>query len=278
MNGSRVIGLCVQLNAGKVFATLLSAIAFASAALFLSHAWWMPPAASLHAPVLDRQINRTLIDAGVAFLLAPCVLAGLVWKFRAGSDKPATVFPNGIRIAIIGSVLFIGLELVSAGTVGRSAWASMYSSSQTGDVIRVEATGQQFAFYFRYPGSDGKFGPVHVGKIDSSVGNYFGLDRTRDPASKDDVTSATLALPVNHPVELLLEAQDVIHGFYVRELRIQQDMVPGMQIPVHFTPTKIGRYEIACTQLCGLGHYRMRAYLEVMSDEEFQKWMRAHER
>ncbi|HWC16655.1 MAG TPA: hypothetical protein VG498_06555, partial [Terriglobales bacterium] len=68
----------------------------------------------------------------------------------------------------------------------------------------------------------------------------------------------------------------VVHSFYVRELRIQQDMVPGMSIPVHFTPTKTGKYEIACTQLCGLGHYRMRAYLQIMSQEDFQKWMQAH--
>jgi cytochrome c oxidase subunit 2 len=270
--------LYVRLHPGKAFAILLSAIALASVILFLSSAWWMPAAASQHALVLDRQFNWTLINAGVAFLLAQLILAGLVWTFRAGGDRASRAFPNGIHAAMIVSVIFIGIELVSAATVGRSAWASMYLRRESTDVVRVEATGQQFAFYFRYPGSDGKFGPVHVEKIDPSIGNYFGLDRARDPASKDDVTSATLALPVNHPVELLLEAHDVIHGFYVRELRIQQDMVPGMQIPVHFTPTRIGRYEIACTQLCGLGHYRMRAFLDVMSDADFQKWMQAHER
>jgi cytochrome c oxidase subunit 2 len=82
-----------------------------------------------------------------------------------------------------------------------------------------------------------------------------------------------LAVPVNRPVELILLAKDVTHDFYVRELRIQQDMVPGMQIPVHFTATKTGRFEIACNQLCGLGHYKMRAFLEVMSEEDFQKWL-----
>jgi len=268
----------VLLHQGKVFAILLCAIALTSVALFLSQVWWMPTAASQHAPVLDRQFNWTLIDVGVALLLAQLILAAFVWQFRAGGNRASKTLPHGVRVAMIVSVIFIGLELVSAATVGRSAWASMYSSSQRGDVIRVQATGQQFAFYFRYPGPDGKFGPMHVEKIDPSIGNYFGLDRTRDPASRDDVTSVTLALPVNHPVELLLEAQDVIHGFYVRELRIQQDMVPGMQIPVYFTPTKIGRYEIVCTQLCGLGHYRMKAYLEVMSNPDFQKWMQSHER
>jgi cytochrome c oxidase subunit 2 len=268
--------LWVPFQPGKTFAALLAAIALASLALFLSHAWWMPPGAAWHASMVDRQFDWTLIDVGVAFAIAQLALAAFAWRFRAGSNSQAWRFQNGIRTAIIISVVFIGLELVSAATVGRSAWASMYSAPSNVNAIRVQAMGQQFAFYFRYPGPDGKFGPMHIDKIDASVGNYFGLDPAKDPASKDDRVSATLVLPVNRPVELLLGAQDVIHSFYVRELRIQQDMVPGMQVPVHFTPTRIGTYEIACTQLCGLGHYRMRAYLQVMSEENFQKWMRAN--
>jgi cytochrome c oxidase subunit II len=138
--------------------------------------------------------------------------------------------------------------------------------------------GQQFAYYFRYPGADGKFGPVHTDKIDASIGNYFGLDRANDNVSKDDVVSAELVLPENRPIDLFLTAQDVIHSFYVRELRVQQDMVPGMRIPVHFTATRAGKYEVVCTQLCGLGHYRMRAYVRVIPETEFENWMRAHSR
>jgi len=82
-----------------------------------------------------------------------------------------------------------------------------------------------------------------------------------------------LAVPVNQPVELLLNSKDMGHGFYVPEMRIQQDIVPGMEIPLHFTPTKIGRYNIACNQLCGLGHHTMRAFLEVMPEEDYQKWI-----
>lgn len=270
------IGFSVQLPTGKVFGVLLATLAVASVALFVSHVWWMPAPASLHAPVLDAQFRWTLIDVGVVFAVAQLALAGFVWRFRADGRSARSKFPNAVPIAIGVSVVFIAVELVSAGTLGWNAWASMYSVPADGDLIRVEATGQQFSFYFRYPGADGKFGPVHPQKIDPSLGNYFGLDRVKDTASRDDVMTSTLALPVNRPVELLLSAQDVIHGFFVRELRIQQDMVPGMQIPVHFTPTKIGKYEIACTQLCGLGHYRMRAYLQVMSAEDFQNWMAEH--
>jgi len=110
-------------------------------------------------------------------------------------------------------------------------------------------------------------------KIDESIGNFFGLDRQRDADSRDDLVTATLGIPVNRPVELLLRSKDVTHSFYVPELRLQQDMVPGMEIPIHFTATKTGRFEIVCTQLCGLGHYRMRAFLQVMSEDDFKKWM-----
>jgi cytochrome c oxidase subunit 2 len=150
----------------------------------------------------------------------------------------------------------------------------MYLSSPPPNTLTVQVMSEQFAFYFRYPGPDGKLGPIRLAKIDDEAGNFFGIDREHDPDSKDDMMAAELALPVNHPVELLLLAKDVTHGFYVPELRIQQDLVPGMQIPIHFTPTKVGRFEIVCNQLCGLGHYRMRAFLDVMSDADFDHWQR----
>jgi cytochrome c oxidase subunit II len=263
-------------RAGQAFGILLAIVALTSAAPFVWHRWWMPPGTSQHAPVLDAQLSWTLVDVGVVFLVAQLALAVIVWKFRAHGNPQTKTFPGGSRVALIVAIAFIGLELFSAGTLGRRAWASMYSTSTFSDAVAVEAMGQQFAFYFRYPGEDGKFGPIHVDKIDPSITNYFGLERAKDSASKDDVVSAELALPVNRPVDLVLSAQDVVHSFYFCELRIQQDMVPGMRIPVHFTPTKVGRYEIVCTQLCGLGHYRMRAYLQVMSESDFLKWMRAH--
>lgn len=236
----------------------------------------MPNAASNHAPDLDRLIVWAMIDVGVAFVLAQFLLAALIWKSRGNSTSSPS--PQTARIAVIVSVLFISLELFSAATLGRRAWGSMFSSASTASAVRAQVMGQQFAYYFRYPGPDGQFGPIHVDKIDPSIGNHFGLDRRNDVASRDDVVSASLVLPVNQPVELVLNSQDVIHSFYVRELRVQQDMVPGMQIPVRFTATRVGKYEIACTQLCGLGHYRMRAYVEVVSQNDFQKWMQEHER
>ena len=95
--------------------------------------------------------------------------------------------------------------------------------------------------------------------------NFFGLDTTHDQDSKDDIVTAEMAIPVNREIHLLMHSKDVGHSFFVPELRVQQDFVPGLDLSVHFTATKIGKYEIVCTQLCGLGHYNMKAYLEVMS-------------
>jgi len=272
-----VIALDVRLHPGKIFAILLASVSLISVGLFVSRQWWMPAAAARHASSLDKLIVWAMIDAGIAFLLAQLALAALVWRSRVDTDARVVPFTSGVRVAVVLSVLFISLELYSAATLGRRAWGSMFSVPSTADRVRAQVMGQQFAFYFRYPGRDGQFGPIHVEKIDASIGNYFGLDTKKDEASKDDVVVAALVLPVNQPVELILSSQDVIHSFYVRELRIQQDMVPGMQIPVRFTPTKIGKYEITCTQLCGLGHYRMRAYLEVVSASDFEKWIEARE-
>jgi cytochrome c oxidase subunit 2 len=140
--------------------------------------------------------------------------------------------------------------------------------------MKIESQAGQFAFYFRYSGPDGKFGPRHPDKIDEGEQNFFGLDTAADPDAKDDIVSGELAVPVNREVQILMHAKDVGHSFYVRELRIQQDFVPGLDLSVHFTAKKVGKYEIVCTQLCGLGHYNMRAYLQVLSQQDFDNWLK----
>ena len=102
-----------------------------------------------------------------------------------------------------------------------------------------------------------------------------GLD-TSDPASRDDFVTTTLVVPAHRNVRLTLRAQDVIHSFFVPELRFKQDAVPGMAIPVVFTPNREGNFEIVCAALCGLGHYRMRATMKVVNDAEFQAWLVKH--
>ena len=120
---------------------------------------------------------------------------------------------------------------------------------------------------------DGQFGRTSPELVDDEATNYIGLDDT-DPAAQDDLVLPNMAVPVNRPVEVILRAKDVTHAFFVRELRIKQDAVPGMEIPIHFTATRIGTYEVACAELCGLGHYRMRSTLEVLSEENYASWLK----
>jgi len=164
--------------------------------------------------------------------------------------------------------------LVSESVFGVKAWANVYFTPPAANAVPVEVQAGQFAFYFRYPGPDGSFGPIHPDMINEANQNFYGLDTDHDADSKDDVVTAEMAVPVNREIHLIMHSKDVGHSFFVPELRVQQDFVPGMDLSVHFTATKIGRYEIVCTQLCGLGHYNMKAYLSVLSPEDFDAWMK----
>ena len=143
---------------------------------------------------------------------------------------------------------------------------------------------EQFAWNIHYAGPDGKFGRTDIKLLDAQS-NPLGLDRS-DPAAKDDVTTLNqLYLPVNKPIIVKLRSKDMIHSFGVPEFRVKQDAIPGLTIPIWFIPnvttaemrTRTGnpefQYEIACAQLCGLGHYRMRGFVTVQTAEEFEKWM-----
>jgi cytochrome c oxidase subunit 2 len=144
--------------------------------------------------------------------------------------------------------------------------------------------GEQFAWNVHYPGPDGEFGRTDPTLVDQQT-NPLGIDRS-DPAAQDDLTTINqLHLPVNRPAIVHLSSKDVIHSFMLNEFRVKQDAVPGIDIPAHFTPTvttdemreRLGdpkfNYEIACAQLCGLGHFRMRGFVHIDTPEEYQAWL-----
>ena len=131
----------------------------------------------------------------------------------------------------------------------------------------VEVVAQQFQWNFHYPGKDNVFGRTDPKLIDDGALNFVGLDES-DPNAKDDSVTTALAIPVNKPVELRLRSKDVIHSFWVPPLRFKQDLVPGMEIKVHFTATKVGKYELACAELCGQLHFKMKSFMLVLPDDE----------
>ena len=155
-------------------------------------------------------------------------------------------------------------------------WAATRYAGPDLSAIQIEATGMQFAWYFRYPGHDANFGRTRPELISAAEGNPVGIDPA-DARGGDDFVTTQLVLPANREIDLRLHAQDVIHGFFVPALRLKQNAVAGEDFHVHFTATTAGTYAILCTQLCGLGHYRMTANLQVLPPEQYARWVATHE-
>ena len=246
---------------------------------------FFPEAASEHAARIDSTIDLIhwmmlllFVGWGLFFLYA-------LFRFRAGAHPKAD--PIGakgksstyveIGIAVAEAVLLIGFAI--------PLWAERvqdFPDEADSQVVRVVA--QQFAWNIWYAGADGVFGERDIELTDEET-NPLGLDRS-DPAAKDDITLINqLHLPVNKPAIIHLLSKDVIHSFNLPNMRIKQDVIPGMTIPLWFVPTittqemraKTGNdeyvYEIACAQLCGNSHYSMRGFLTVETQEEFDAWL-----
>ena len=260
---------------GKVFAVVVAAIAVVSAGLFALHIWWLPVDISAHGSRIDRALNETMVAAGILFVVAQLALAVFAWRFGPEpASRAVKTFPGGATPMVVLAVVLVGIEILTLTFVGSKVWAGIYQTPPDPNSLQIEVQAEQFAFYFRYPGPDGRFGAMHPELTNDATQNFFGLDPANDTTARDDIVVGSLAIPVNRPILLALHAKDVNHAFYVPELRIQQDFVPGMVIPLHFTATKTGKYEIVCTQLCGLGHYNMRAYVEVMPEQQFNQWLK----
>ncbi len=259
----------------KFFAVTIIVISIVSAIPILRHTWWMAQDISTHGAPIDEQMSETMAEAGISFLASQILLAVFIWMFS--SSKPGQKiksFPGGATALVLGAFLLVGTEVLALGAFGAKAWANIYFTPPAADALPVQVQAGQFAFYFRYPGPDGKFAPIHPNLVSEANQNYFGIDSDHDPDAKDDIVTAEMAIPVNREVHLFMHSKDVGHSFFVPELRVQQDFVPGLDLSLHFTATKVGRYEIVCTQLCGLGHYNMKAYLSVLSQEGYDNWLK----
>jgi cytochrome c oxidase subunit 2 len=161
---------------------------------------------------------------------------------------------------------------LSLAVLGQRVWAQLHLQDAPPDAVVIEVVGEQFAWNVRYPGADGRFGKNDPALYDA-VANPLGLVSS-DPAGADDVVVLnTVAVPVGQPIELQLGSKDVLHSFFVPALRIKQDTVPGMRIPLRFAATRTGTYDVPCAELCGLGHYRMKGTLRVLEPAEFAAWL-----
>jgi cytochrome c oxidase subunit II len=255
---------------GRVLAVIIWIITLLSVGLFVSKKWWFPQAISEHAPALDRQFLITILVVGISFTAAQVALGWAVWKFRdTGKPGDRSVYSHGsnrleVLWTVITAVIFIALAVM-----GQSVWAALRLHDAPPGSYTVEAVAQQFQWNFHYAGADKKFGRTDPSLIDDGALNFIGLDQ-EDAAARDDAVTAALVVPAGRPVELRLRSKDVIHNFWVPQLRFKQDLVPGMEIKVNFQiqPDKIGKYELACAELCGQLHFKMKSYMLVLPEDE----------
>jgi cytochrome c oxidase subunit II len=257
-----------------MLAAALAAFVAAAVYYFVWGKWGPPPAITPIAKEVDRQYQLTLGVTGAAFVLAQLGLAFAILRYGDRGQRARYAHGNNkleILWTSVTTVVFLGL-----GLLGYKAWGAVRLTPAAPGAIPIEVTTSQFVYEFRYAGPDGKFGMTNPKLISASNGNPLGLD-PRDPAGRDDIVVSTLTVPVNREIDLLIRSQDVIHSFFVRELRLQQDAVPGLTVPLHFTADKIGRYDIVCTQLCGLGHYLMHSYLNVVSEADYESFLNRQE-
>jgi cytochrome c oxidase subunit 2 len=232
----------------------------------------MPIGASAHAGEVDRIMALVHWLMLVLFVGWSMFFAYVLVRFRRSRNPTATY--HGLRgrwsTWIEGGVLVAEVVLLAFFSI--PFWRTRVDAAPPPEnqstVVRVVA--EQFAWNVHYPGADGEFGRTSINLV--SPDNPLGLDR--QGTGRDDIVSINrLNLPVGKPVAVALSTKDVIHSFGLPQMRVKQDAVPGLVQPVWFTPTETGEWDIACSQLCGLGHYRMRGRYAIQTEAEFQAWL-----
>jgi cytochrome c oxidase subunit II len=232
----------------------------------------MPVQASTHAAELDQMSVLVHWFMLVLFVGWGAFFVFVLLRFRKGANPRASYtgakgqISKGLELGVV------VVEVVLLVFYAIPAWATRVRDFPAeSEAVVVRVIGKQFEWQIHYPGADNQFGRTDIKLI--SPDNLIGIDRT-DPAAKDDIVLPNqLNLPVNRPVLIRLSSQDVIHSFGLFEMRVKQDAVPGLDIPVWFIPSREGQYEIACSQLCGLGHFRMRGFMTVQSDADFRNFL-----
>lgn len=239
-----------------------------------TYGWWLPPDISTTGARIDNIILVMHWFMLILFVGWSAFMIYTLVRFRARPGVKADY--HGVRshystyletaVAVFEVIVLVGLSI--------PVWADVKAnppSEKDADVV-VRVVGEQFAWNVHYPGADGKFGKTDLNLVDGS--NPLGLV-PGDPNGKDDITTINqFHFPVHKKVLVYLTSKDVIHSFFLPVMRVKQDAIPGMTVPVWFEATDTGQFEIACAQLCGLGHYRMKGFFSVDTDEQYAAWLK----
>ncbi len=239
----------------------------------LTYGWGFPPNFSTYGSQIDHLIVVVHYFMAVLFVGWGAFLVYCLIRFRqrpghkANYESTHSKFPKMVEVGV---VIFEAFLLIGLSYPIWSKYKTGFPAEKDSIVVHVIA--QQFVWNIHYPGPDNQFGRVDPKLVSDS--NAIGLD-LQDPAAKDDiVTINQLHFPVNKPVIAQITSKDVIHGFGIPVLRVKQDAIPGMMIPIWFEANKTGQFEIACAQLCGVGHTLMRGFVTVDTPEAFDAWLK----
>jgi len=261
--------------------------------LGLAGAWWCnellydrtllaQPAASDHGEKIDFMMWLTIIVTGIVFLITQVLLFWFAFKYQYSEKRTSYFFPHNNKLELLWTVVPAIFLTVLVG-FGLFYWFKITGDAPKDSQI-VEITGKQFNWMMRYPGKDNVLGRKNYRLTDASSGNALGVD-WEDGASHDDIEASEMHLVVGKPVQLVINAQDVIHDVGLVHFRLKMDAVPGIPTTLWFTPkyttaqmkeitgNKDFVYEISCDQICGSGHYSMRGVIIVETQEEHDAWM-----
>jgi len=241
---------------GKFWSLLFFLVPILGVALFVVSAdenmlnHWFPADVSADGHVIDGLFMMILVLTGVVFVATEVCLAWFLWRYDAKVNRDAVKFTHGSHSLEVVWTIVPAATLLFIAIYQMNAWADAKIRQPQHPGIEVEVRGRQFEWRFRYAGADGEL------------------------YTPDDVHfDSELHVPVDEEVLVHLKSEDVLHSFFLPNLRVKQDAVPGMVIPVWFKPTKIGAWDLVCAELCGWGHYKMRGRIVVQSREDFDAWL-----
>jgi cytochrome c oxidase subunit II len=210
---------------------------------------WLPRDVSEHGHQIDHLFNFILVLTGLVFLATEGALFWFLWKYEGGTNKEPVKFTHGSHNLEVVWTILPAATLLFIAIYQMNAWADV-KIRKPNMAPTVEVTGRQFEWRLRYPGKDGKLG------------------------THDDIYAVNdLHIPVNEDILVDLKSMDVLHDFFLPNLRVKQDAVPGMAIPVWFRALDTGTYDLVCAELCGWGHYKMKGRLTVESREDFEAYL-----
>ena len=233
--------------------------------------WWFTPIAADWAAI-DLTVDITFWITGVVFIVLNGFLIWVIVRYRHREGLKAHYEPESKKLEWWLTIITT-IGVVALLAPGLWVWDRIISVPE--DAALVEVVGQQWHWSFRFPGEDGEFGQVDVSRMTRD--NPFGM-KPEDPAGMDDVliTSGELHIPVGSPYKFVLRSKDVLHNFTVPQFRVKMDLIPGTTSYIWLTPTRTGRYEIMCEELCGIGHFAMRGVVVVDEQAAFDEWLGAY--